>query len=93
MTSQKIFGLLVTGQKNPIVEKTDATTQCYICGFRFENEDSMVILSNKDFNDRRRVHAKCIQNHLKLLPDDTKIALVNNDTNEVLSYTTVSEKA
>ena len=94
MSTQKIFGLLVTGQNVPLIEKPDENAQCYLCGFRYKSEDCMVILVNKDLNDKRRVHIKCIENHLKLLPAEIKIALVNVDTNEVVSYyTTVSGKA
>ena len=87
MAQQKIFGLVVTDQKVPLLEKPEAEDQCYICGFRFDNEDCMIILIDEKLTNRRRVHSKCISNHLQLLPKDTKIAIVNVETNEILSYT------
>lgn len=87
MTQQKIFGLVVTDQKVPLLEKPEPDEQCYICGFRFNDEDCMTILIDDKLANRRRVHSKCISNHLQLLPKDTKIAVVNVETNEILSYT------
>ena len=89
MTSQKIFGLIVNAQQIPIVEKSEPNDQCYICGFAFSDEDHYSIYSDKALSDRRKIHQKCIQNHLQLLPKETKIALVSVETNEVLTYTTV----
>ncbi|RLI69312.1 MAG: hypothetical protein DRP02_10880 [Candidatus Gerdarchaeota archaeon] len=94
MSSQKIFGLLVSEQKAPIIEKPEEKEQCYLCGFSFkEAEDCMIIFVNEDLTEKKHVHGKCIQNHLRLLSNDAKIALVSIETNEILSYTTVSEKA
>ncbi len=93
MANQKIFGLIVTEQKAPIIEKSLPKEQCYLCGFTFSEEDCLLIYSDETLEDKRKAHAKCIQNHLKLLPKDTKIALVNDSTNEVISYTTVAENA
>ena len=93
MSNQKIFGLLVTDQKVPLIEKSDEKDQCYICGFTFEKEDCMLIFSDKELSDKRKAHQKCIFNHLQLLPKETQVALVSVETNEVISYTTVSEKA
>ena len=53
----------------------------------------MIIFVNEDLTEKKHVHGKCIQNHLRLLSNDAKIALVSIETNEILSYTTVSEKA
>jgi hypothetical protein len=92
MPPQKIYGLIVTEQKVPLVEKADKNDQCYICGFAFSDENYMSIYSNEELSDRRKVHQKCIHNHLQLLPNDTKIALVSVETNEVIAYTQVSEK-
>jgi len=93
MTTQKIFGLLVNEQKTPIIEKPDNKMQCYLCGFSFQDADEcLIIFIDEDLSDKRVVHAKCIQNHLRLLSDDASIALVSDKTNEVLSYTKVSEK-
>ena len=91
MVTQKIFGLVVTDQKIPLLEKPEENDQCYICGFRFDTEDCMFILVNKELDDQRKVHAKCIQNHLQLLPKDSKIALVSTENNEVIAYTTASQ--
>jgi hypothetical protein len=88
MTIQKIHGLIVNTQQVPLVEKSSKEDQCYICGFTFGDEDYYSIYSDKDLTDRRKVHQKCIQNHLQLLPNDAKIALVSVETNEVLTYTT-----
>ncbi|HUT82439.1 MAG TPA: hypothetical protein VMZ29_14655 [Candidatus Bathyarchaeia archaeon] len=93
MSNQKIFGLIVTDQKAPIIEKSIAKEQCYLCGFSFSDEDCMLIFSDETLEDKRKAHPKCIQNHLKLLPKDTKIALVNDSTNEVMIYTSVAENA
>ena len=92
MPLQKIFGLIVTTQKSPLIEKPEEKEQCYLCGFNFTNENCMTILADKKLNDRRKVHSKCIYNHLNILPKGTKIALVHTTTNEVLAYTTASEK-
>jgi hypothetical protein len=91
MTTQRIFGLLVTSQNIPLIEKSSAEDQCYICGFSFKDEDHLSIYSNKELSDRRKVHQKCIQNHLQLLPSKTKIALISVETNEIITYTSVSE--
>ena len=93
MSKQKIFGLLVTDQKVPLIEKPNDADQCYICGFRFENEDCMHIFTDENLSDKRKAHQKCIFNHLQLLPKETKVAIVSVETNEVISYTSVSEKA
>ena len=92
MTHQKIFGLVVTTQKAPLIDKPEEKDQCYLCGFNFGNENCMFILTDKKLNDRRKVHSKCIYNHLNLLPKGTKIALVHTTTNEILAYTSASEK-
>ncbi|NHJ03724.1 MAG: hypothetical protein EAX90_02795 [Candidatus Heimdallarchaeota archaeon] len=91
MTQQKIFGLVVTDQKVPLLEKPDTTDQCYLCGFRFNEEDCMIISIDKEFTDRRKVHSKCISNHLQLLPKETKIAIISVETNEILSYAPVNQ--
>jgi len=93
MSKQKVFGLLVTSQKAPFIEKPNEVDQCYICGFRFEDEDCMHIFTDEELSDRRKAHQKCIFNHLQLLSKETKVAIVSVETNEVISYTTVSEKA
>lgn len=93
MSKQKVFGLLVTDQKVPLMDKPDEKDQCYICGFTFENEDCMHILSDEKLQDKRKAHQKCISNHLQLLPKETKVAFVSFETNEVLSYTAVNGKA
>lgn len=91
MAQQKIFGLVVTDQKIPLLEKPDTADQCYLCGFRFNEENCMIILVDKEFIERRKVHSKCIGNHLQLLPKDTKIAIISVETNEILSYTSASQ--
>ncbi|MBN1327933.1 MAG: hypothetical protein JXA54_00545 [Candidatus Heimdallarchaeota archaeon] len=93
MANQKIFGLIVTDQKIPIIEKPIAKEQCYLCGFTFNNEDCLLMFSDESLEDKRKAHTKCIQSHLRLLPKDTKIALVNESTNEVMTYTSVAENA
>jgi len=93
MANQKIFGLAVTAQKVPMVEKPEEHDQCYLCGFTFSEEDCMIIYSDEKLEDKRKAHSKCIHNHLKLLPKDAKVAIVSIETNEVLSYTTVSGNA
>jgi hypothetical protein len=90
MSTQKVYGLIVTEQKVPLLEKTEANDQCYLCGFSFNNEDCILILSNEELSDKRKAHQKCLSNHLTLLPKDTKIAIVSVETNEVISYTTTS---
>ena len=92
MSKQKIFGLIVTNQNVPLLEKSDDKEQCYICGFTFNNEDCMVVLTDTDLTDKRKAHQKCIHNHLQLLPKDTQIAVVSEESNEIISYTTVSQK-
>ncbi len=92
MSKQKIHGLIVTNQKVPLLEKSVDKEQCYICGFTFEKEDCMVVYIDADLTDKRKVHQKCIHNHLQLLPKDTQIAVVSEESNEILSYTTVSQK-
>ncbi|MFW9924162.1 MAG: hypothetical protein ACFFDW_12835 [Candidatus Thorarchaeota archaeon] len=91
MTQQKIYGLIVTDQKIPLVEKPDEAEQCFLCGFSFKKDDCMYIYTNNELNDRRKVHSKCIQNHLQLLPKETKIALVSVETNEILAYTPANQ--
>ncbi|NHJ41029.1 MAG: hypothetical protein FK731_13440 [Asgard group archaeon] len=93
MSIQKIYGLIVTAQKIPLVEKAEKNDQCYICGFTLGDENYFSIFSDENLTDRRKVHQKCIQNHLQLLPNDTKIALVSVETNEVIAYTHVNEKS
>jgi len=93
MSNQKVFGLLVTDQKVPLIEKPEDKDQCYLCGFTFENEDCMHIFCDKELSEKRKAHQKCIFNHLQLLPKETQVAIVSVETNEVISYTTVSEKA
>jgi hypothetical protein len=90
MAKQKIFGLIVTDQKVPLLEKADEKDQCYLCGFSFGDNDCMFIYADEELTDKRKTHSKCIQNHLKLLPKDTKIAIVSIETNEVISYTTAA---
>ncbi|MBD3192364.1 MAG: hypothetical protein GF308_17125 [Candidatus Heimdallarchaeota archaeon] len=88
MSSQKIFGLLVDDQKSPIIEKPGEAEQCYICGFSFDSTDECVfIFTDKELSERKKIHKKCLQSHLVLMPQDTKIALISEDTNEILSYT------
>lgn len=88
MSSQKIFGLLVDDRKSPIIEKPGANEQCFICGFSFDSNDECVfIFTDKELSERKRIHKKCLQGHLLLMPKDAKIALISEDTNEVLSYT------
>ena len=88
MSTQKIFGLIVTDQKIPFLEKPDVKDQCYLCGFNFGDEDCVLVLTDEELNERRKAHQKCVHNHLQLLPKDTKLAIVSVETNEVLSYTT-----
>ena len=92
MLVQKIYGLIVTAQKIPLVEKAETNDQCYLCGFAFGDENYFLIYSDEKLSDRRKVHQKCIQNHLQLLPSNTKIALISVETNEVIAYTQVNEK-
>ena len=91
MSTQKIFGLIVTDQKVPLLEKPEEKDQCYICGFTFGEEDSMLVFVDSELTDKRKVHSKCINNHLKLLPKDAKVAVVSVETNEVISYTTAHQ--
>ncbi len=88
MSVQKIFGLIVTEQKVPLLEKPEEKDQCYLCGFTFGDEDCVLVLVNEDLNERRKTHQKCLQSHIQLISKDTKIALVCVETNEVIAYTT-----
>ena len=88
MSTQKVFGLIVTEQKIPLLEKPDEKDQCYLCGFTFGEEDCVLIITNEDLSERRKSHQKCLQNHLQLLSKDTKLAIVSVETNEVIAYTT-----
>ncbi len=90
MSMQKVFGLVVTEQKVPLLEKTETNDQCYLCGFSFNAEDCILILTDEKLEDKRKAHQKCLQNHLTLLPKDTKVAIISVETNEVISYTTTS---
>ena len=88
MSTQKIFGLIVTEQKIPLLEKPKEKDQCYLCGFNFGEDDCVLVLVNKELNERRKAHQKCVHNHLQLLSKETKLAIVSVETNEVISYTT-----
>ena len=90
MSIQKVFGLVVTDQKVPLLEKTETNDQCYLCGFSFDNEDCILILADDKLTDKRKAHQKCLHNHLTLLPKDTKIAIISVETNEVIAYTSTS---
>ncbi|MHA1557794.1 MAG: hypothetical protein ACTSPM_12785 [Candidatus Heimdallarchaeota archaeon] len=48
MSTQKVFGLIVTNQKIPLLEKPDEKDQCYLCGFTFGEEDCVLIITNED---------------------------------------------
>lgn len=88
MSTQKIFGLIVTEQKVPLLEKPKEKDQCYLCGFTFGDEDCILVLVNEELNERRKAHQKCLQSHIQLLSKDTKLAIVSVETNEVIAYTT-----
>ena len=88
MSTQKIFGLIVTEQKVPLLEKPEEKDKCYLCGFNFGEEDCVLVLVNEELNERRKAHQKCVHNHLQLLSKDTKLAIVSVESNEVISYTT-----
>lgn len=90
MSTQKVFGLVVTEQKVPLLEKTESNDQCYLCGFSFSDEDCILVLVDEKLEDKRKAHQKCLQNHLTLLPKETKVAIVNVETNEVIAYTSTS---
>lgn len=92
MSKQKIYGLIVTSQNIPSIEKSDDKEQCYICGFTFSNEDCMVVYADSELTDKRKVHQKCIQNHIQILPKGTQIAIISEESNEILSYTAESQK-
>ena len=92
MCEQKIFGLLVTEQKIPFIEKAEKSDHCYLCGFSFKDgEDCMIVFSDEELNTRKRIHGKCLQNHLILNPKGEEIALVNMKTNEVMTYSNLKE--
>lgn len=91
MAAQKIFGLIVTDQKIPYVEKAGDSDQCYICGFKLSGEDCLFVFVDTEYTDKRKIHQKCLQNHLQLLPKDAKIAIISFETNEVIAFTPVKE--
>lgn len=91
MSIQKVFGLIVTEQKVPLLEKPEEKDQCYLCGFTFGDEDCVLVLINEDLSERRKTHQKCLQSHLQLLAKDSKLAIVSVETNEVIAYTTNGE--
>ncbi|MEA2070994.1 MAG: hypothetical protein U9O98_06850 [Asgard group archaeon] len=91
MTKQKVFGLLVNEQKVPYLQKPKEKEHCYLCGFSLkEEEDCIVIFADKEYSDKRKVHGKCLQNHLRSLDEDVTIGLINAKTDELITEKPVS---
>lgn len=86
MTKQKIFGLIVSNETTPYIEKVGKNVQCYICGFTFKDEDGLTVFVDEELKIKKKVHSKCLHSHILQLPEVKKIAMVDKESEEILCY-------